>query len=72
MGRTIHSKKRSKKNISVTDGIKVRPFKISSVLPTAPKTNDTDLKDNIEDMKELLSQNEHNKVPVEMLKTCSP
>lgn len=33
-----------KKIISVTDGTKVKPFNISSMLPISPKTNDAELK----------------------------
>lgn len=43
----------SQKTTSVTDGVKMKSFNISSVLPMTPQTNDTDLKKDLNNIKRL-------------------
>lgn len=50
MGRTTYSYKNKQKLISVTDGIKVKPLHISTVLLIAPNANDSDIRHDVENL----------------------
>lgn len=43
----------SRKIIHVTDGINVKPFNISSILPMSPNANDIDFKRDMDNIKRL-------------------
>lgn len=60
------------KDISVTDGIKLKPFNISAVLPTPPKSNDAKRNDEITKMIRLVSERQDMELPSEVLQNSDP
>lgn len=62
----------SKKIISVTDGIKVREFNITAILPIAPRTGDQDLKHDMTTLQAFVRENGESLYPVEVLKKSDP
>lgn len=62
----------SKKIMSETDGIKIKLFNISFVLPIAPKTNTADLENDMETLQAFVLQYQQLLYPVEDLKPSDP
>lgn len=58
----------SKKTLSVTYGIKIKPFNITYVLLIAPKANNTALKHDMQKLQAFVKQNEQLVYSVEVLK----
>lgn len=58
----------SKKTKSGNHGEKFQPFNISAVLPIPPRSNDRDLKSDMESIKTLFKQNDHVKFTAKIIK----
>lgn len=72
MGSNFNCHRASKKIISVTNGIKVKQFNISTLLKIASKSHDGYIISDMENIQAFLTENHHIQFLVKTLKESNP